>query len=221
MVGIGITIIAVVVAALTVALLARAGRTAGIAGAVFVVLLMVVEYALASGGVLREWTRRPPPMLLAVAIPFGLALFVGLSAVGRRIATSTSFAAIIGIQAFRFPLELVMHRAAATGLMPEQMSYTGWNFDIASGVLAIVVAAMAWRSPQRRPIVLAWNVVGTLLLLNIVTIAVASLPVFAAFGPDRLNTWVADPPYVLLPTVLVPSAVFGHVLTWRKLAMER
>jgi hypothetical protein len=61
-------------------------------------------------------------------------------------------------------------------------------------------------------------VIGTLLLVNIVSIAVASTPMFAAFGPDRLNTWVADAPYVFLPTVLVPAAVFGHALTWRKLA---
>jgi uncharacterized membrane protein YwzB len=221
LIGIGMTIIAVIVATLTVALVARAGRAVGIAAAVLVVVVMVGEYALASGGVLREWSRRPPPMLLAVAIPIGLALFGALSPVGRRIAMSASFAAIIGIQAFRFPLELLMHRAATTGLMPEQMSYTGRNFDIVSGVLAIFVAWMALRSSRFRPVVLAWNMLGTLLLLNIVTIAVASLPVFAAFGPDRLNTWVAEPPYVFLPTVLVPAAVFGHALTWRKLAMER
>jgi hypothetical protein len=67
-------------------------------------------------------------------------------------------------------------------------------------------------------VIVAWNLLGTLLLVNIVSIAVASLPTFAAFGPDRLNTWVADPPYVWLPGVLVPAALFGHILTWRKLA---
>jgi hypothetical protein len=221
LIGIGITIIAVIVATLTVALVARAGRALGATAAMLVVVVMGVEYALASSGVLGEWTRRPPPMLLAVAIPIGLALFGALSPVGRRIAMSAPFAAIIGIQSFRLPLELLMHRAATTGLMPEQMSYTGWNFDIVSGVLAIVVAWMALRSSRSRPVVVAWNILGTLLLLNIVTIAVASLPVFAAFGPDRLNTWVTEPPYVFLPTVLVPAAVFGHALTWRKLAMER
>ena len=69
-------------------------------------------------------------------------------------------------------------------------------------------------------IAVVWNVRGTLLLVNIVSIAIASTPIFAAFGPDRLNTWVADPPYVFLPSVLVPAAVFGHALTWRKLAIE-
>jgi len=41
-----------------------------------------------------------------------------------------------------------------------------------------------------------------------------------AFGPDRLNTWIADPPYIWLPGVLVPAALFGHLLTWRKLGQR-
>jgi hypothetical protein len=140
--------------------------------------------------------------------------------VGGRIAASTSFAAIIGIQAFRFPLELVMHQATISGLMPVQMSYSGRNFDILTGILAIPVALVSMRSRPSRAVIIAWNVVGTLLLVNILTIAVASTPIFAAFGPDHLNTWVADAPYIFLPTVLVPAAVFGHALTRRKLSTE-
>lgn len=220
MVAVGITSLAVVVAALTVALIGRAGRTAAITAAVVIAMLMAVEYAVASSGVLREWTRRPPPFLIAVSVPILLALVTALSGTGRRVASSASFGAIIGIQAFRFPLELVMHQAALSGLMPLQMSYTGRNFDIATGILAIPVALLAMRSQPPRGLIIAWNVLGTLLLVNIVAIAVASTPVFAAFGPDRLNTWVADPPYVFLATVLVPAAALGHALTWRKLSMK-
>ena len=220
MIAIGITALAIVVAALTVTLIARAGRRAGVVAALVVVVLIIVEYALASSGVLREWGRRPPPLMLAAGVPILLALVTALSGVGRRVAASASFAWIIGIQSFRFPLELLMHRAATTGLMPPQMSYSGLNFDIVSGILAIVVAVAASRSARSRGLVTAWNILGTLLLVNIVSIAIASTPMFAAFGPDRLNTWIADPPYVFLPAVLVPAAAFGHALTWRKLVME-
>lgn len=68
---------------------------------------------------------------------------------------ASSFAWIIGIQSFRFPLELLMHRAATTGLMPPQMSYSGRNVDILSGLLAIVVAVAASRSPRSRGLVIA------------------------------------------------------------------
>jgi hypothetical protein len=216
----GITVLAVVVAALTILLISRAGRRAAVGAAVVIAVLMVAEYGLAASGILREWSRRPPPIMPAVIMPVLLALVTPLTRLGARIAASTPFAAIIAIQAFRFPLELVMHRAATSGLMPVQMSYSGRNFDVLTGILAIVVAWIAARAARPRGIVIAWNLLGTLLLANIVTVAIASMPMFAAFGADRLNTWVADPPYVFLPTVLVPAAVFGHMLVWRKLAMR-
>jgi hypothetical protein len=66
---------------------------------------------------------------------------------------------------------------------------------------------------------LAWNALGTVLLVTILVIAVASLPTFGLFGrkPEQLNTWVAYFPYVWLPAGLVSGAVLGHVLLWRRL----
>src|SRR6267142_1721487 len=118
MIAIGMTVLAVAVAALTVLLIGRVGRGIAVAAAIVIALVMVGEYALASSGLLREWSRRPPPFMPAVAVPILLALVSALSVLGRRIAAAASFAAIIGIQAFRLPLELLMHRAATTGLMP-------------------------------------------------------------------------------------------------------
>ena len=57
-----------------------------------------------------------------------------------------------------------------------------------------------------------------MLLINVVTIAFVSTPLVAAFGADHLNTWVADPPYVWLPGVLVPAALLGHVVMLRKIS---
>jgi len=216
----GITALAIVVAALTVALIGRAGRNEALFAGVIVGALMIAEYAVASAGALHEWTQRPPPLIVATAIPILLALWTALSGVGGRIAASAPFAAIIGIQTFRFPLELVMHQAALSGLMPVEMSYSGRNIDILTGLLAIPVALAALRGQAPRWLIGAWNAIGTLTLINIVGVAIAATPVFAAFGPDHLNTWVADVPYVFLPTILVPAAAFGHALTWRKLAME-
>ncbi|HKV98947.1 MAG TPA: hypothetical protein VJN96_03935 [Vicinamibacterales bacterium] len=179
---------------------------------------MTVQFVLAARGVLAEWHRVPPPFPLLIAASVMLAVVVASSAIGARAADRLSFAALIGYQSFRLPLELVMHRAASDGLMPVQMSFSGWNFDILTGLTAIPVAILASRGRATRGLIVAWNLLGSLLLVNIVSIAVASLPTFAAFGPDRLNTWVADPPYVWLPGVLVPAALFGHLLTWRKLA---
>jgi hypothetical protein len=217
----GIASLAVIVAACLVGFACRAGGVSLLRAGAVVAIVMALQLALAARGVLGDWSYVPPPIMAVIVVAVLLALAVALSAVGARMADRLPFALLVGYQSFRLPLELVMHRAATTGLMPVQMSFSGWNFDIVSGALAIPVAWLAASGRASRGLILAWNLVGTLLLANIVVIAVASTPIFAAFGPDRLNTWIADPPYIWLPGVLVPAALFGHVLTWRKLARGR
>jgi ABC-type branched-subunit amino acid transport system permease subunit len=65
--------------------------------------------------------------------------------------------------------------------------------------------------------VLAWNVLGALLLLNIVSVAIAAFAV--AFGTDHVNEWVLHVPFVWLPAVLVQTALFGHVVVFRRLRL--
>ena len=72
--------------------------------------------------------------------------------------------------------------------------------------------------PVPRWIVGAWNLLGFVLLINVVTIAIVSTPVFRWFGNDRLNVFVTYPPFVWLPAILVVAALAGHILVWRRLA---
>ncbi len=76
-------------------------------------------------------------LAMVLAISFGL----GLSKLGGEAAARRSLAALIGFQSFRLPLELVMHHAVETGVMPNQLSFTGYNFDIATGAAALVLGA--------------------------------------------------------------------------------
>ena len=51
---------------------------------------------------------------------------------------------LVGVQGFRLPLELAMHRMYERGIMPVQMSYSGLNYDILTGIRALVVAALVY-----------------------------------------------------------------------------
>jgi hypothetical protein len=101
-----------------------------------------------------------------------------------------------------------------------QMSYSGRNFDIVTGVTALVLALVLARAAVPRWVIAAWNVLGTVLLVNVLVIAIASMPMFHRFGADRLNTWVAEPPFVWLPSVMVLTALAGHLVIFRKLRDE-
>ncbi|MGH9386110.1 MAG: hypothetical protein ACRD2N_17670 [Vicinamibacterales bacterium] len=177
---------------------------------------VLVVIVAAVKGVLREWDWRPPlfPILAAFMAAYGV--FIARSTFGDRL----PLAYLVLFQSFRLPLELVMHRAYTEGVMPVQMSYSGRNFDIITGVTALVlgVAMLMWTVPKS--IVWVWNVMGLALLVNIVGVAILSLPLVQFFGPDRVNTFVTYPPYVLLPSIMVLAAWAGHLVIFRALVIQ-
>lgn len=186
-----------------------------------VTLWLGISGLLGASGIIAEFDRRPPPMLLIGVFLLG-GIVLALSPVGKQIALRVSLPLLVGIQAFRFPLELLMHQAAKEEVMPPQMSFVGWNFDILSGIGALVVAVLLAAGKMPRWGVWIWNVVGFALLLGIMGISISSTPMIAAFGddPQNLNTWVAWFPYFWLPTVLVPAALFGHITVTRRLLAD-
>lgn len=226
----GIMGIALLLAALFVTGVWSAGRRAGLEPAVrgrhtvFAALgiagFMGFFAALALSGLLGRFDLRPPPLSLWMLSTLGGALAVGLSPLGKRLATELPFAALIGFQAFRLPLELVMHRAATERVMPSIMSFGGYNFDIVSGVTALVLGLVLTRRSVPRFVVVAWNVLGSVLLANIVIIAFLATPLIRAFGDDQLNVWITQFPYCWMG-VMVGAALLGHVVLARTLLLER
>jgi len=182
---------------------------------------LALTWVAASTGVLRRFDAKPPPFAFLVVAIAALGLVVAFSPMGTRLVAGLPLSVLVGVQVFRFPLELLMHRAYEDGLMPVQMSYSGRNWDILTGFTAglLGLALRRWRLP--RWVVMGWNVGGLLLLANVVGIAIVSTPILRWFGDDRLNTWVAYPPFVWLPAVMVVAAWAGHLLVFRKLAAPK
>lgn len=149
---------------------------------------------------------------------FGAILLVsvgaGLSPFGGRLGAGLPLAALVAFQGFRLPLELVLHAWVDQGTIPGTMTWTGRNWDIATGIVALFAAPIAGRYRLA-----AWvaNGVGALLLLNVMRVALLSAPV--PFG------WPVDPPlmvalhlpYALIGPVCVGGALFGHIVLTRRL----
>ena len=191
-------------------------RRTGLVGAAVVVWLAGTAL-IAASGILRRFDATPPPFagfVLAIAV-LGIAL--PCSRLGTLLVRGLPLWALVGYQVFRFPLELVMHRAYVEGVMPVQMSYSGQNYDIVTGITAGLLAL--WLALGRAPrwVVAAWNVLGLALLVNVVATAIVSTPLFRWFGDQQLNVFVTYPPFVWLPAVLVTAALMGHILVWRRL----
>jgi hypothetical protein len=146
-----------------------------------------------------------------------LATILTTTRIGVLLARHTPLWILVGIQTFRWPLELAMHAMAERGVMPTVMSYSGRNFDIVSGVTALFLAVAIRQGWAGRHVIAGWNLLGSALLLNIVGVSILATPMVGYFGPDQLNVWITYPPFVWLPAVMVLAALVGHLLIARAL----
>src|SRR5437016_5010414 len=127
---------------------------------------LAVTAALAAAGALHF---QPPPatIMLLIGAAFALTIFFTLSGFGEAVLRNIPLAAIVGFQVFRVAVEMLLHRAHQEGLIPVQMTYSGWNLDIISGISAPLVAILLARGLVSAKIAWAWNIICFALLLNI------------------------------------------------------
>lgn len=174
--------------------------------------------ALAESGAFAQTVGTPRIVGYLVACNL-LAVGLVVSAVGKRFSEVIPVAALIGVQGFRLPLELVLHEWHVQGTLPIQMTYSGDNWDIVTGGSALVVAAVLPRVSERWQWHLSagFTLLGSSSLVRVISIAASSLP-----GP--LRTYLDDPPvllafyapYTWIVPICVAGALFGHgvVLRW-------
>jgi hypothetical protein len=187
-----------------------------------VALWLAVSAGAAQSGILSDFGRFPPPMLVLAGLAALLALGLALSQIGKRLVLGISLAALIGFQAFRLLVEIMLAQLFHAGALPVQMTFEGRNFDIISGLSAIAVAWLAYRRRLPNWALLLWNLAGLALLINIVVISVLSMPLpVRAFFNEPANVIVTTWPFVWLPVFLVQAALFGHLLVFRSLWMSR
>ena len=156
-----------------------------------------------------------PGVPLMIGSMMLIVVAVALSSFGKRLSMGLPLAFLIGLQGLRFPLELVLHMWADEGVVPGQMTWTGQNIDIVAGLVCLVAAPFAARS---RAVAWGSQVVGIVLLANVMRVVVLSVPTPLQSFPDPLlvafylpTQWIA--------TVCVTGAVLVHILTVRKLMM--
>ncbi len=204
------------VAAVAVAIVALVHRAQGPSRpvAIGMAVYLAAYYGLGASGLIDD-AAPPKPLLLLVPALTASLWFALRSRAGEALVLRAPMTALVGLHVFRLPLELLMHAWSREGALPPQMTFAGQNWDIVTGALALVLAPFAARS---RTTVLIWNIVGLALLINIVTVAITSIP-----GPLRLfmndppNLLVMRAPYIWLPTFLVQVALAGHILIFRAL----
>jgi len=122
---------------------------------------------------------------------------------------------IPAVQSFRIIVEGLLWLLFAASLLPKQLTFEGYNFDILSGILGLLLAIMMYRG-IRHPLrwLRLYNYVGLALLLTIVTMSILSMPTpFRQFMNEPSNQIITQFPFVWLPALLVPFAFALHLLS--------
>jgi hypothetical protein len=203
----------------TIASLLQAARAAGLQrlpSRILIFLLIVwifFQAALAASGFYINTSVLPPRLLIFGVLPTLLLIAAYFLFFRRSFIEKLPLSLLTLLHTVRIPVELVLAWLAAAGMVPEIMTYHGCNFDIVSGILAPIVYYFAGRKGRvNRTVLIAYNILGLLLLANIVTIAVLSLQTpFQQFGLDQPNRAVLHFPYIWLPTIVVPAVMFAHL----------
>jgi hypothetical protein len=188
-----------------------------------VIILMILGWialtgALAHLNLLSDFSRNNPAIGWLILIALGVSTAVAVSPLCSAFVRTAPIAWLIGFQSFRIIVEVLLHRGYLAGIVPVQMTWSGRNFDILTGLTAIPLAILAARGQLPRWAAITWNLVGFALLINIMTVSILSTPtVFRMFPNEPANTFIAQFPYIWLPTVLVPAAWVGHLLLFRRL----
>jgi hypothetical protein len=177
---------------------------------------LTLTCAIVSTGVIETHPMPGVPLFfLAVNL---VALLFALSPFGKRLATGLPIAALVAFQSFRLPLELVLHVWAKQGTIPPTMTWTGQNFDILTGFVALLAAPFASRVRHA-----GWlaNLIGLALLINVARVAILSSPLPFAWHVHPPLQLAMHNPYALIAPVCVAGALAGHVILTRALLRAR
>lgn len=180
---------------------------------------LVVISVLGWSGVLDDFSSFPPRMVSVLIFPLLLTIWFIISSRSDRYAQLLPAAQVVRLQSFRVIVELFLWWGFIDQIVPQQMTFEGRNFDILVGLTAPLVSWYFLKEGNIKPVpVLIWNILGLALLVNIVTIAVLSMPTpMRYFTNEPANTIVAGFPWVLLPGCLVILAFLLHLLSIKQM----
>jgi hypothetical protein len=162
----------------------------------------------------------PPKIFLVGILPtFFFLVAIFLSKGGKRFVDSLPLYSLTFLHSVRIPVEIVLYWLFLEKTIPELMTFQGRNFDIIAGLTAPFVAYFGFvKKIIPTKILLLWNIICLVLLLNIVVNAFLSAPSpMQRFAFEQPNVAILNFPIIWLPTFIVPIVLFSHLVAFRQL----
>lgn len=164
----------------------------------------------------------PPPFTFMGFIPsFILMSVLFLTISGRRFIDTLSLFDLALLSIIRIPVEIVLYWLFMERLIPEAMTFQGYNFDILAGITAPFIAYFGYKqSILNNTILILWNIVSLLLLITIILLSIFSFPsVIQQYAFAQPNIGMLYFPFFWLPSFIVPIVFFSHLVAIRQLML--
>lgn len=182
---------------------------------------LLFSAVLAYFGFFENFERFPPRIgmfafLELIAICF-LVYFSKFSDALLKISDESLYA----LQSFRIPLEILLVYLASEKLLPREMTWLGWNFDVVIGLSALAMSYLAYKRKLTKTLELVWNVIGLCSVAGVAMVGLFSAPtVIRLIHTEPPNFIIGFFPFQFLPHFLVPLAMTLHLIALRRLRLK-
>ncbi len=185
---------------------------------VFLFMWSAVWYFVADTGFFLDTHAMPPRVIFMMGPAVVLLIGLFLTQSGKRYIDALDLRKLTMLHVVRLPVELILMILAIHKTIPELLTFEGRNFDIIMGLTALPMVWLIFTKGANRKYLLWWNILGVILLFNVVIHGVLSLPMpFQQFALEQPNTAMLYAPYNLLPGVVVPIVMLSQLAAIRQL----
>jgi hypothetical protein len=125
---------------------------------------------------------------------------------------------LLAIHILRIPIEFILYSLFKTKMLPREMTFIGYNYDIIFGITALVFLIMGifFRKIFYFQIFRLWNIFGICSVLIVVILGILSSPIpIQLIAYNQPNIAILQFPYALLPNLVVPLVILSHILLLR------
>ncbi len=187
---------------------------------IMVIIWLTTQTVIALSGFYTNTQAIPPRFIFLVLPPFMVIAILCTTRKGCVFIGRWNLRWATWLHIVRIPVELVLLWLFLYKQVPQLMTFEGRNFDIISGLTAPLIIWLAWKNGLlvKSKMLLLWNFICILLLLNIVINAVLSAPFpFQQLAFDQPNVAILYFPYIWLPGFIVPAVLMAHLVTIKRI----
>ncbi len=217
-----ISIVFIITTFITVGLFYMASR---FSNATLFILLgwMSVQGIIGFTGFYTVTDAMPPRFFLVIMPALASIIALFLLPAGRRFVDKLDLKMLTALHVIRIPIETVLFWLFIQKAVPGLITFEGRNFDILSGLTAPVIYYFVFvKKRLGNTALLVWNIACLALLVNVVAHAILSAPFrFQQFAFDQPDIAILYFPYVWLPAIVVPLVLLSHLVSIRRLLIQR